>query len=54
MIDRRLGAYGSGYGGGANVVMADGSVHFLSDGLSLTTLQAQGARAGGEVIAESY
>jgi prepilin-type processing-associated H-X9-DG protein len=51
---KRLGAYGSGHGGGANVVMADGSVHFLRDSLSLSTLQALSTRAGGEVIAEDY
>jgi prepilin-type processing-associated H-X9-DG protein len=51
---KRLGAYGSGHGGGANVVMADGSVHFLSDSLSLTTLQALSTRAGGEVITEDF
>ena len=50
----RLGAYGSGHGGGANVVMADGSVHFLRDSLSQTTLRALSTRAGGEVIAEDY
>jgi prepilin-type N-terminal cleavage/methylation domain-containing protein/prepilin-type processing-associated H-X9-DG protein len=50
----RLGAYGSGHGGGANVVMADGSVHFLRDSMSLSTLQALSTRAGGEVIAEPY
>jgi prepilin-type processing-associated H-X9-DG protein len=52
LMYRRLGAYGSGHGGGANVVLTDGSVHFLSDSLSLTTLQALSTRAGGEVIAE--
>jgi prepilin-type N-terminal cleavage/methylation domain-containing protein/prepilin-type processing-associated H-X9-DG protein len=51
---KRLGAYGSGHGGGANVVMADGSVRFLSDSLSLATLQALSTRAGGEVISEPY
>jgi prepilin-type processing-associated H-X9-DG protein len=51
---KRLGAYGSGHGGGANVVMADGSVHFLRDSLSLATLKALSTRAGGEVITEDY
>jgi prepilin-type N-terminal cleavage/methylation domain-containing protein/prepilin-type processing-associated H-X9-DG protein len=51
---KRTGAYGSGHGGGANVVMADGSVHFLRDSLSLATLQALSTRAGGEVITEDY
>jgi prepilin-type N-terminal cleavage/methylation domain-containing protein/prepilin-type processing-associated H-X9-DG protein len=51
---KRLGAYGSGHGGGANVVMADGSVHFLRQDISLTTLQALSTRAGGEVITEDY
>jgi prepilin-type N-terminal cleavage/methylation domain-containing protein/prepilin-type processing-associated H-X9-DG protein len=54
LMYKRLGAYGSGHGGGANVVMADGSVHFLRDSISLTTLQALSTRAGGEVIAEDY
>jgi prepilin-type N-terminal cleavage/methylation domain-containing protein/prepilin-type processing-associated H-X9-DG protein len=51
---KRLGAYGSGHGGGANVVFADGSVHFLRDSLSLATLQALSTRAGREVITEDY
>jgi prepilin-type N-terminal cleavage/methylation domain-containing protein/prepilin-type processing-associated H-X9-DG protein len=51
---KRLGAYGSGHGGGANVVFADGSVHFLSQTISLSTLQALSTRDGGEVISEDY
>jgi prepilin-type N-terminal cleavage/methylation domain-containing protein/prepilin-type processing-associated H-X9-DG protein len=51
---KRLGAYGSGHGGGANVVMADGSVHFLRDSITLVTLQALSTRAGREVIAEDF
>jgi prepilin-type processing-associated H-X9-DG protein len=51
---KRQAAYGSGHGGGANVVFADGSVHFLRDSLSLSTLQALSTRAGREVIAEDY
>jgi prepilin-type processing-associated H-X9-DG protein len=51
---KRVGAYGSGHGGGANVVFADGSVRFLRDSISLKTLQALSTRAGGEVITEDY
>jgi prepilin-type N-terminal cleavage/methylation domain-containing protein/prepilin-type processing-associated H-X9-DG protein len=54
LMDRRRGAYGSGHGGGANVVFADGSFHFLSDSMSLNCLQALSTRAGGEVIGEDY
>jgi prepilin-type N-terminal cleavage/methylation domain-containing protein/prepilin-type processing-associated H-X9-DG protein len=54
LMYKRMGGYGSGHGGGANVVMADGSVHFLRDSMSLSTLQALSTRAGGEVIAEDY
>jgi prepilin-type processing-associated H-X9-DG protein/prepilin-type N-terminal cleavage/methylation domain-containing protein len=46
----RLCAYGSGHPGGANFAFVDGSVRFLSDQTSLTTLQALSTRAGGEVI----
>jgi prepilin-type processing-associated H-X9-DG protein len=54
LMYKRLGAFGSGHGGGANVVFADESVHFLRDSLSLSTLQALSTRAGREVIAEDY
>jgi prepilin-type N-terminal cleavage/methylation domain-containing protein/prepilin-type processing-associated H-X9-DG protein len=49
---KRMGAYGSGHEGGANVVMADGSVRFLRDSMFLATLQALSTRAGGEVISQ--
>jgi prepilin-type processing-associated H-X9-DG protein len=51
---KRQAAYGSGHGGGANVVFADGSVRFLRDSLALSTLKALSTRAGREVIAEAY
>jgi prepilin-type N-terminal cleavage/methylation domain-containing protein/prepilin-type processing-associated H-X9-DG protein len=36
--------------GGANAVMADGSVHFLQAGMSIRILAALVTRAGGEVV----
>ena len=36
---------------GANVALADGSVRFLREGMSIRTLAALATRAGGEVIA---
>jgi prepilin-type N-terminal cleavage/methylation domain-containing protein/prepilin-type processing-associated H-X9-DG protein len=46
----RLGAYGSYHTGGVNVAMADGSIRFLRDSTSLSTLQALSTRSGGEVL----
>jgi prepilin-type processing-associated H-X9-DG protein len=41
--------------GGANVLMADGSVHFLKNSVSQLTVWALGSRAQGEVISsDSY
>jgi prepilin-type N-terminal cleavage/methylation domain-containing protein/prepilin-type processing-associated H-X9-DG protein len=36
--------------GGVNMMMGDGSVRFVKDGVSLQTWRAVGTRAGGEVI----
>ena len=36
--------------GGVNVCFADGSVHFVSDGISFTTWQALGTRAAGDQV----
>ena len=41
------------HAGGANFLFADGSVHFLKDGLDLRVLVRLATRAGGEVIAGS-
>jgi prepilin-type N-terminal cleavage/methylation domain-containing protein/prepilin-type processing-associated H-X9-DG protein len=51
------GMYGmaSYHSGGANVLMADGSVHFLKDSTNMVTVWALGSRAQGEVIsADAY
>jgi prepilin-type N-terminal cleavage/methylation domain-containing protein/prepilin-type processing-associated H-X9-DG protein len=46
-----FGGAGGLHRGGSNVCMADGSVHFLSDGLSLRVLGRLATRAGGEPLA---
>ncbi len=43
-------AASSYHSGGVNMVMADGSVHFITDGINFATWQAMGSRAGGEVL----
>jgi prepilin-type N-terminal cleavage/methylation domain-containing protein/prepilin-type processing-associated H-X9-DG protein len=48
-------AVSSNHPGGANVLMGDGSVRFVKDGVSRPTWWALGTRNGGEVIsADSY
>jgi len=49
-FDLRLCAFGSGHDHGANFCLCDGSVHFVSESISLTALQALCTRAGGEVV----
>ena len=41
---------GSYHPGGCNVLMVDGSVHFLSEHMATLTLQQLTTRAGGEVV----
>jgi prepilin-type processing-associated H-X9-DG protein len=47
-IDLRLCAYGSNHPGGANISLADGSVRFFSDSISMVSLRALSTRSGGE------
>ena len=43
------------HSGGVNTLMADGSVKFIKDTISLNTWWSLGTRAGGEVIsADAY
>jgi prepilin-type N-terminal cleavage/methylation domain-containing protein/prepilin-type processing-associated H-X9-DG protein len=48
--DVNYGAYRSDHTGGANFVMADGSVQFLRDGIDPIVFTGLGTRAGGEVV----
>jgi prepilin-type processing-associated H-X9-DG protein len=40
--------YGSWHSGGASFVMADGSVHFLSENMNIQAYRRLGKRADGE------
>jgi prepilin-type N-terminal cleavage/methylation domain-containing protein/prepilin-type processing-associated H-X9-DG protein len=45
----------SAHSGGVNVAMADGSVRFAKDSVSIITWRAVGTRAGGEIVSsDSY
>lgn len=56
ILDHDLRAYGAGseHAGGANFAFGDGSVRFLSERLSVPTLQKLATCAGGEVVTEEY
>jgi prepilin-type N-terminal cleavage/methylation domain-containing protein/prepilin-type processing-associated H-X9-DG protein len=51
---KRFYSYGSLHPGGANLAFSDGSVKFVSETLTLTTLIALSTKASGEVIAEDF
>jgi len=48
--DANFGAFRSQHTGGANFVMADGSVQFIRDSIDAATLTGLGTRNGGEVV----
>lgn len=50
--DRAAGSFSSRHIGGANFLLADGSVRFLSENLDTTTFLNIGNRADGEVLGE--
>lgn len=43
-------SFGSYHLGGINALFGDGSVHFISDDISLSNWQAMGSRKGGEIV----
>ncbi len=43
--------FSSGHSGGAQMLLADGSVRFMTSNTTLQTLQRMSSRAGGEVVA---
>jgi prepilin-type N-terminal cleavage/methylation domain-containing protein/prepilin-type processing-associated H-X9-DG protein len=47
-------AANSGHTGGLNLLLLDGSVRFVADGVSLSTWRALGTRNGGEVLGDDY
>jgi prepilin-type N-terminal cleavage/methylation domain-containing protein/prepilin-type processing-associated H-X9-DG protein len=47
---QRLGSFRADHTDGANFLLADGSVRFLSTSIDLATYQALGTRQGGEII----
>jgi len=49
VVDSFIGS-SSSHPGGANVVLMDGSVRFVKEGVSLGVWNALGSRAGGEVV----
>ncbi len=49
---QRVGAYGSLHSGGANFVLCDGSVTFISENVDMQILRALGTRGGAEVVGE--
>jgi prepilin-type N-terminal cleavage/methylation domain-containing protein/prepilin-type processing-associated H-X9-DG protein len=50
----RMWAYGSLHTNGANFAFCDGSVHYLTNGISLITLKALCTASKGEVISEGF
>lgn len=47
-------SYGSNHAGGANFLMGDGSVRFISNTISQTTYSALGTYSGGEVLGSDF
>jgi prepilin-type processing-associated H-X9-DG protein len=40
--------------GGVNMLLCDGSVHYIGNGVSLPTWRALGSRNGGDILGPDY
>ena len=49
-INRSPDGFGGPYKGGANLLMVDGSVHFVKESVAPKVLKALGTPAGGEAV----
>lgn len=49
-VNDRLQTFRSDHGGGVNFLFADGSIHYLRDGMDANAYLWMGTRSGGEVI----
>lgn len=52
--DRMMMVANSGHTGGLNLLLCDGSVRFVANGVSVTTWRALGSRDGNEVLGSDY
>jgi prepilin-type N-terminal cleavage/methylation domain-containing protein/prepilin-type processing-associated H-X9-DG protein len=52
--NKRLNSMGSGHTGGANAALADGSVQFISNSISVRTIISAATRSGGEVLGSDW
>ncbi len=50
--EQRVSSFGSGHTGGAQFTLADGSVRFISEDISMSTFTRLSTRAGGEIVGE--
>ena len=53
-VNDRLQTFRSDHSGGANFLYADGSIHFIRNGIDPAVYLALGTRSGGEIITNDF